>query len=221
MKSPGRRAPVLPPRLGEGRVGSFVPTKPDLSEEAQPFPPEVRGGKASCAARPCRDRATLKKRSALPQRRTTMSGKTTPKANVGAGIVMAAALLAAARSVGPAGERADRHATNRGVQDVGRERRRGATQARPGRQRHGLQFRRARLPGIRDVEISDHAARSQRLRGGARHRRHSRPPGWRGGAPAIRSSRSAATSTAFQRPRRSRASPTASRWSKGRRTARP
>ena len=36
-----------------------------------------------------------------------------------------------------------------------------------------LQLRRARLPGVRDVEVSDRPAQEERLQGGARHRRHS------------------------------------------------
>ena len=216
MKSPGRRAPVLPPRLRGGQGGVLRAHQTGFVERPQPFPPRSRGGKSvmrrPTVPRPCYDRKTI----STSLRRTTMSGKTTPKAKVGAGIVMAAVLLAALEvSAQPAGEptAAQIEAFKTSVAN-GVEARRKLAQVI-----NDTVFSFGEL-AYQEFETSKYLTDAPRRRTASRWSAASpacRPPGSRAGAPAIRSSRSAATSTAFRRPRRSRASPTGSRWSKARR----
>ena len=86
----------------------------------------------------------------------------------------------------------------------------------PAHERYGLQLRRARLPGVRDVEIPDRHPREERLHRAGEPAPAFRRRGWRAGDPASRSSRWAPTSTAFRRRRRSRASRSTSRSSRAR-----
>ena len=83
--------------------------------------------------------------------------------------------------------------------------------------RPGVQLRRARVPGVRDVEVPDRHPREERLHASSASCPACRPRGWPRGDPASRSSPSARTSTASRRPRRSRASATTTRSSKARR----
>ncbi len=98
-------------------------------------------------------------------------------------VVTALALAATAgRLAQTPGRQAHRAEANLTAMKRGGRARRRPGQARAGDGGLGLQLRRARLPGGRDVEVPDRPAREERLHGHARAVPAFRPRGWRPGA---------------------------------------